>query len=67
MLEQDTLDPEPEPAPPPSLSDEPSLDEEGQGVAPLMEAALAWVRENQTLAMLGAFAAGVFVGVLMRR
>ncbi len=66
MLEQDTLDPAPEPAPPPG-TDEPSLDEEGQGDAPLMEAALAWVRENQTLAMLGAFAAGVFVGVLMRR
>ena len=34
--------------------------------AALMDAALTWVEENQTLAMLGAFALGVFVGVLMR-
>ena len=32
----------------------------------MMEAALAWVEENQTLAMLGAFALGVFIGTLMR-
>jgi len=31
-----------------------------------LEAVLNWVNENQTLAMLGAFALGVFVGVLMR-
>ena len=34
--------------------------------AAAMEAALSWVEENQTLAMLGAFALGVFVGVMMR-
>ena len=31
-----------------------------------LAAALSWVEENQTLAMLGAFALGVFVGVMMR-
>ena len=34
--------------------------------AALMAEALSWVEENQTLAMLGAFALGVFIGVLMR-
>jgi hypothetical protein len=29
--------------------------------------AVAWVEHNQTVAMLGAFALGVFLGVLMRR
>lgn len=32
----------------------------------LMSEALAWVEKNQTLAMLGAFALGVFIGALMR-
>lgn len=32
----------------------------------LVTEALAWVEENQTLAMLGAFALGVFIGALMR-
>ena len=35
-------------------------------LASAMEAATDWVEKNQTLAMLGAFALGVFVGVLMR-
>ena len=30
------------------------------------EAALAWIRQNQTAAMIAGFAVGVFVGVLMR-
>ncbi len=34
--------------------------------ASLMTEALAWVEQNQTLAMLGAFALGVFIGALMR-
>lgn len=34
--------------------------------AAMMDAALEWVEQNQTLAMLGAFALGVFVGVMMR-
>ena len=32
----------------------------------MMEAALDWVEQNQTLAILGAFAFGVFIGVMMR-
>ena len=32
----------------------------------MMTEALAWVEQNQTLAMLGAFALGVFIGALMR-
>ena len=34
--------------------------------AALMAEALSWVEQNQTLAMLGAFALGVFIGALMR-
>ncbi len=34
--------------------------------ASVMAAALAWVEENQSLAMLGAFALGVFIGTMMR-
>ena len=34
--------------------------------AEMMTEALAWVEKNQTLAMLGAFALGVFIGALMR-
>ena len=34
--------------------------------AALMAEALSWVEHNQTLAMLGAFALGVFIGALMR-
>ena len=34
--------------------------------AAVMAEALSWVEHNQTLAMLGAFALGVFVGALMR-
>ena len=34
--------------------------------ASLMTEALAWVEQNQTLAMLGAFALGVFIGAMMR-
>lgn len=30
------------------------------------ETARAWIRDNQTFAMLGAFGIGVFIGVLMR-
>lgn len=33
----------------------------------VQDQAKAWIRENRTLAVLGAFAVGVFVGVLMRR
>ena len=31
-----------------------------------MVAALTWVEENQSLAMLGAFALGIFIGTMMR-
>ena len=34
--------------------------------ASVMTEALAWIEENQTLAMLGAFALGVFIGAMMR-
>ena len=34
--------------------------------AAVMSAALEWVEQNQTLAMLGAFALGVFIGAMMR-
>ena len=34
--------------------------------AAVMAAALEWVEENQTFAMLGAFALGVFIGTMMR-
>lgn len=34
--------------------------------ADVIASALEWVEKNQTLAMLGAFAVGVFVGVLLR-
>ncbi len=34
--------------------------------AEMMTEALAWVEQNQTLPMLGAFALGVFIGALMR-
>lgn len=35
--------------------------------ATALEAATAWVEANYTLAVLGAFATGVFLGVMMRR
>ena len=34
--------------------------------ASMMAAALTWVEENQSLAMLGAFALGIFIGTMMR-
>ena len=34
--------------------------------ASVMAEAMAWVEQNQTLAMLGAFALGVFIGTMMR-
>lgn len=34
--------------------------------AALITEALDWIEKNQTLAMLGAFALGVFVGTLLR-
>ena len=34
--------------------------------ASVMAAALTWVEENQSLAMLGAFALGIFIGTMMR-
>lgn len=51
--------------PPPRWARSPM--EEKAGPAPALETALAWVGENQSLAMLGAFAVGVFIGVMMRR
>ena len=33
----------------------------------LIELAEDWVRENHTMAMLGGFGLGVFIGVLLRR
>lgn len=33
----------------------------------LLEQAEDWIRENQTVAMLGGFGLGVFIGVLLRR
>lgn len=64
MAEQDTInqtntgpgDPPTEALPPPGYND-PSL----------AESAREWIEHNQTTAMLTAFAAGVFLGVLMRR
>lgn len=47
-------------APRSSAPDHPDRDQLG------MPDFLDWVRENQTVAMLGAFAVGVFVGVMMR-
>jgi hypothetical protein len=45
--------------------------EEGEGfmqqIQPYLFIAKLWVRENQTSAMLGAFAVGAFVGSLVRR
>ena len=32
----------------------------------IVETAIAWVEENQTLAVLGAFALGVFIGTMIR-
>jgi hypothetical protein len=37
-----------------------------RGTSPPSQDLVVWIKENQTLAMLGAFAIGVFVGVLMR-
>ena len=34
--------------------------------AEVMARAVEWVEQNQTLAMLGAFALGVFIGTMMR-
>ena len=34
--------------------------------AAVMAAAMEWVEQNPTLAMLGAFALGVFIGAMMR-
>lgn len=33
----------------------------------LLEQAEDWIRDNQTVAMLGGFGLGVFIGVLLRR
>ena len=33
----------------------------------MLEQAEEWIRENQTMAMLGGFGLGVFIGVLLRR
>lgn len=33
----------------------------------LIDQAKGWVKENQTMAMLGGFGFGVFIGVLLRR
>ena len=33
----------------------------------LLEQAEDWIKDNQTLAMLGGFGLGVFIGVLLRR
>ena len=33
----------------------------------LIQQAKSWIDENQTLAMLGGFGLGVFIGVLLRR
>ncbi|MFQ5572446.1 MAG: hypothetical protein ACE5G0_22455 [Rhodothermales bacterium] len=38
-----------------------------EGTIPLStERMMAWIEDNQTLAMLGAFSVGVFIGVMMR-
>ncbi len=34
---------------------------------PLLETAVDWIKDNQFTAMIGAFAVGVFLGVLARR
>ena len=36
------------------------------GNDPAVSATVDWVRENQTVALLGAFAIGAFIGALMR-
>ena len=35
-------------------------------VVALLDEAMTWVEKNQTVAMLGAFALGVFIGTMMR-
>ena len=46
----------------------------GEGTMPLdgelnvfLDQAQVWIKENRTLAMLGGFGLGVFIGVLLRR
>ncbi len=44
----------------------PDLDLENLPFEEWVDAAEAWIKDNRMLAMLGAFAAGVFVGVMLR-
>jgi hypothetical protein len=63
MIAEDTIEHQhtfgapPQEALPPRGYNEPSL----------VDTARAWMEANETVAILGAFAAGVFLGVLMRR
>ncbi len=44
----------------------PDLDFDSLPLEDWIDSAEEWVRENRTLALLGSFAVGVFVGVMMR-
>ena len=69
--EQTSTDPAPEdqsiPESAPGMDGQ--LHENGVEEEPLVpgEAISAWIKENQMLALLGSFAVGVFIGVMMRR
>lgn len=41
--------------------------QDGAVVEALLDDATRWMRENQTVALLGAFGVGVFLGVLLRK
>ncbi|WP_456427938.1 hypothetical protein [Rhodocaloribacter sp.] len=58
------------PAHDPTGEGDPTSETETTGDAPAIlpvESLNAWVREHQTAALIGSFAVGVFLGVLLRR
>ena len=44
----------------------PDLDFDNLPIDDWIESAETWVRDNRSLAMLGSFALGVFIGVMLR-
>ena len=64
MTEQEFIDPTVTPPGQPPFE---ALPPHGHVEPPLTETATEWIEQNQTTAILAAFAAGVFLGVLMRR
>ena len=50
-----------------SVSNEQDLGQMDAELNVLIEQAEDWIKENQTMAMLGGFGLGVFIGVLLRR